>query len=374
MKKTPPWKGIYALGAVGFELLRFPYFVVAYLVASRRQNPTWSFRQAIGVRFLASALWHVATLQLQEPLPLTPGAEKERFVLVKPGKDEAYKGPLRNSKDVVPAEIGGTWYPAPLTPGSDKSNVKVILHTHGGAFVHGDGRSGATGFLTSLFLKHTPATHVFCPQYRLAKLPVSSSSDPFPAGLQDVVTSYLYLVHDLKVPAENIIVSGDSAGGNLTISLLRYIAEFGAEAGLPSPAAGLLWSPWIDTSDNKAEYARTNRNYMSDYLSPPFTVWATEAYAGPAGESVLSQPYVCHKNSMFKTQVPIWINTGGAEILYFDDVEWAEQMKKAGNNVELDIEDNVPHDIILLGNTLGFEKEAVGMAERVGKWIKEYWA
>lgn len=369
-----PWKGIYALGAISFELIRFPFFLVSYLLASRRQRATWSFRQAISVRFFASTLWHVATLQLETPLPLTPGAEKERFVLIKPGKDDAYKGPLRSNKDVVPVEIGGTWYPAPLTAGSDKSKVKVILHTHGGAFVHGDGRSGATAFLTGLLLKHSPATHVFCPQYRLAKLPASSTSNPFPAGLQDVVTSYLYLLNDLKVPAKNIVVSGDSAGGNLTISLLRYIVEHGSETGLHHPLAAILWSPWIDPSDTSASFVHDNRNYVSDYLSPPFTKWSTAAYAGPAGIKTLSQPYISHKFSTFKTPVPIWVNTGGAEILYFDDVEWTEKMKEAGNNATLDIEEHACHDILLLGETLGFKNEATNMAKRVGQWLKGAWA
>jgi hypothetical protein len=76
-------------------------------------------------------------VQAKTPLPLTPDREKERFLVIKPAKDDVYKGPLRSNKDVVPAEIGATWFPAPLTTGSDKSNVKVVLHIHGGAFVTG---------------------------------------------------------------------------------------------------------------------------------------------------------------------------------------------------------------------------------------------
>jgi len=132
-----PLKGVYALGALGFELVRTPLYLVKYLISSGRQHPTWTFRQAIVVRIFFSALFHVATLQIQTPLPLTPNEEKERFVVIKPAKDDAYRGPLRSNPDVVPAEIGATWYPAPLTTGSDIKNVKVVLLTHGGAFVAG---------------------------------------------------------------------------------------------------------------------------------------------------------------------------------------------------------------------------------------------
>ncbi|USP79609.1 uncharacterized protein yc1106_06883 [Curvularia clavata] len=367
-----PIKGIYALGAICFELVRLPVFLVTYLLGSGRQHPAWTFRQAISVRIFSSTLWHIAKLQTGTPLPLTPGAEKERFIVIKSAKSDAYKGPLRSNKDVVPVDIGATWYPAPLTAGSDKSRTKVILHTHGGAFVHGDGRTVGTGFLAKMLLRNTPATHVFCPQYRLSTLPASPTSNPFPAALQDVLTSYLYLLNDLKIPAKNIIVSGDSAGGNLTISLLRYITEYGAELDLPAPAGALLWSPWIDPSDTSCSYVHDNKNYATDYLCPPFTAWGTGAYAGPAGEQTLSQPYVTHKYQMFKSTVPMFVNVGGSEILYFDVLEWTNKMKEAGNDVVLDIDEHAPHDILALGAILGFQKDAENAAKKAGEWMKEH--
>jgi acetyl esterase/lipase len=365
-----PLKGVYALGALGFELVRFPLYIVKFLVFGR-QHPSWTFRQALTVHAFFSGLWHVATVQVKTPLPLTPDREKERFVVIKPAKNESYKGPLRSNKDVVPVEIGATWYPAPLGTGSDKGRIKVVLHIHGGAFVTGDGRTAASGAMAKKLLKYTPATHIFCPQYRLSTLPVSKTSNPFPAALQDSVTAYLYLLNDLKIPPQNIILSGDSAGGNLSIALLRYISDYSSDIGLPAPSAALLWSPWTNPADTSGSYVYDNRNYATDYLSPPFTSWGTTAYAGEAGEQVLSQPYISQKNRTFKTEVPMWVNAGGGEILYFDIVEWAEKMKEAGNDLQLDIEEHVPHDILLLGHLLGFEQEAVNMAKRAGEWMKE---
>ena len=136
-------------------------------------------------------------------------------------------------------------------------------------------------------LKHTPATHVFCPQYRLSTLPVSKTSNPFPAALQDSLTSYLYLLNDLKISPKNIILSGDSAGGNLAIALLRYITDYGSELGLPAPSSALLWSPWTNPADTSGSYVHDNRNYATDYISPPFTAWGTSAYAGEGRDKVL---------------------------------------------------------------------------------------
>jgi acetyl esterase/lipase len=369
---TQPFKGIYALGAFGFELVRFPIFLAKYLTSYGRQHPTWTLRQAITVRVFSSLIYHIAAIQVHTPLPLTPDREKERFVLIKPAKGDVYKGPLRSNEDVVPVEIGATWYPAPLTAGSDKSNIKVILHVHGGAFVTGDGRTEASGSMAKRLLKHSSATHILCPQYRLSTLPPSQTSNPFPAAFQDTLTSYLYLLNDLNTSPRDIILSGDSAGGNLSIALLRYINDYGSELDLPTPSACLLWSPWINPADTSGSYVHDNANYITDYLSPPFTSWGTSAYAGQAGEKALSSPYVSQKNRTFESEVPMWVNTGSGEVLYFDVVEWVEKMKEAGNDVTLDIEEHVPHDILLIGHILGFQKEADNMAKRAGAWMKEH--
>lgn len=308
---------------------------------------------------------------MKTDLPLTPGTEKERFVLIQPAKDDMYVGPLRSVSSIKPVQIGATWYPAPLTEKEDKSDVRVIFHIHGGAFVTGDGRTVASGYMAKQLLKHTSATHVVCPQYRLSELPASATSNPFPAALQDSLTSYLWLLNDLHVSPANIILSGDSAGGNLAISLLRYIKEYGSGLDIPNPTTALLWSPWINPADTSCSYVYDNDKYATDYLSAPFTAWGTDAYAGLAGTASLKQPYVSHKEKMFKTDVPLYVSTGTAEVLYYDDVEWSKNMKEAGNDVTLDVEELVPHDVLLMGRILGFDEAATRMAKRAGEWIGE---
>jgi acetyl esterase/lipase len=307
---------------------------------------------------------------LKTALPLSAGKESERWITIKPAKDDKYKGPLRSNADVKPEEIGATWYPAPLTGSSDKSNIKVILHIHGGAFVIGDGRSQDSGPFSKRLLKHATATHVLCPQYRLSTLPISKTSNPFPAGLQDSLTSYLYLINDLKISPKDIILSGDSAGANLAIALLRYITDYGSDLDIPNPSACLLWSPWIDPSDTSCSFVYDNANYATDYLSPAFTLWGTNAYAGLPGLSTLKQPYINNKLKMFKTEVPLWVHAGDAEILYHDDKGWAESMKKHGNDVTFAEERGVPHDIMAVGHIMGFEGEARNSAKMAGEWLR----
>jgi acetyl esterase/lipase len=322
------------------------------------------------VRIFFSAVYHLSVIQVKTPLPLTPGKEKERFIVLQAAPGNYYKGPLL-SEDVKPGDVGATWYPAPLTANSDMTRVTVILHLHGGAFVTGDGRTGDSGYSASKLLKHTPATHVFIPQYRLSTLPASKTSNPFPAALQDCLSAYLYLVNTLKISPKNIIIGGDSAGANAAIAILRYISEYGADLDIPAPSAALLWSPWMDlVASLSGDFVHTNPNYATDYISHEFTKWGSLAYAGPASETVLSNPYITGLGKPFKTQVPLFVNAGSKEVLFFDDEKFAEEMKGVGNDVTWDVQKNVAHDVLLLGGNLGFDAAATEQVKRAGEWIR----
>ena len=65
----------------------------------------------------------------------------------------------------------------------------------------------------------------------------------FPGPLHDAVSGYFRLVDDLKVPPENIVVAGDSAGGGLTLALLLYLRD----TNYLLPSGTILLSPWVGT-------------------------------------------------------------------------------------------------------------------------------
>ena len=74
----------------------------------------------------------------------------------------------------------------------------------------------------------------YIPDYRLAP------EHPFPAPFDDVLEAYKRLIA-LK-GAENVILMGDSAGGNLALSLLLELKRL----ALPLPTACILLSPALD--------------------------------------------------------------------------------------------------------------------------------
>ena len=114
-----------------------------------------------------------------------------------------------------------------------KKKERVVLFLHGGAYYMFSIETHR--MLTIALSKYTDA-RVFAVDYRLAPETI------FPGQLHDAVVTYLRLIEDLKIPPENILVVGDSAGGGLTLSMLLYLRD----NGYPLPSGAILMSPWVD--------------------------------------------------------------------------------------------------------------------------------
>jgi acetyl esterase/lipase len=205
---------------------------------------------------------------------------------------------------------------------------------------------------------------VLMPEYRLSNKWGRSTS--FPAALQDAVTAYAYLLHTLNIPPRNIILSGDSAGGNLVVALLRYITEFSTETHLPSPRAALLWSPWADLTI-PAGAIDAHRNLHSDFLFGGLRDWGVESYT-PDGWDISSpyHAYISPAGHEFRTSVPIFIQTSKQEVLYDSHVALARGMQDVGCSLELVEVERGPHDVFLGAELFGLLEdgnEIIGRAK-----------
>ncbi|KAH7121556.1 esterase [Dactylonectria macrodidyma] len=332
--------------------------------------PAWSLQQTLRIRMTKSLLRWVSTLRLVDPLSLEAGSEGDRFCLLPPAARRFYVGPMQDP-DVRPQTIGGTWTPeSPRNYVSGRQNeLKVVLHFHGGAYVIGNGRDSDTGYLAENYLKYGGFTHVFTPQYRLATAPQGR----FPAALQDSLSAYMYLVNTLKISPKQIVVGGDSAGGNIVMALLRYIFDHGEELGIPWPTAVLLWSPWTSiTASTNVKNIRASPSYPTDYIHENFPLWGVHGLTGD-GRISPRNPYLSHGDGHgFKSPAPIWVNTGKLEVLYNDNSGFVDTFRRAGTEIDWDVDENCPHDIGLMGQKLKFEKEAVAATKRAGKFVARH--
>ncbi|KAI4150798.1 MAG: hypothetical protein L6R39_002167 [Caloplaca ligustica] len=346
LRARQPWKAVWIIVSILHGPLRL-IFVLLYFIPPRfRPHPQWTYRQAVGNSLLKFWFSFASTVQLRTTKSLEPGSEKECFIVMKPEPPDSYLGVARD-KMIKPAAVGGMWYPKPYAADTDSSK-KIILHFHGGAYVLGGVRPMECGKAPAMLAKAIQGL-VLCPQYRLSSEP----NGRFPAALQDSITSYRYLL-SLGIPSSKIVISGDSAGGNLALALLRYLSEH--SKSLPQVSALLLWSPWLDLAADPNAINR-HRNEKSDYLTPKLLKWGLRSYQPSFLEA--THAYLSPINNPFTTEVPILLQHGAAEVLVDEQKAFCLQMQKLpGNRIERFESANAPHNIFLDGQILGFMDES----------------
>ncbi|TVY85163.1 Acetyl-hydrolase [Lachnellula suecica] len=338
-------------------VLRLPYYTIISLIPRFRPHKKWSAKQTFMTRVSYWFLDCVSRVGITETLTLNPGKEVRRFQVIPVCVLGVYKGPLA-SQITKPATVGGTWFPD--APGDDVAAKTVVLYFHGGAFVQGDGRTAQYGSIARYFLEKGSGDAVFSLQYRLSG---HGGINPFPAALQDTLSSYLFLLNDLHISAGQIILAGDSAGAVLAVSLLRYIYEFGAAINVPTPKCAVLLSPWVepfyyDAADNPhrgtdfipGAYGGVVPQEVKLTAKP---AWGAHAYTGNRPKT---DPYITLLGNAFPTPVPLFVNAGSAELFCQRIVRWAEEMRGVeGNRVEVHCEEGAVHDTFFVGGLMGFE-------------------
>lgn len=163
---------------------------------------------------------------------------------------------------VAPSSIPAYWIlkrNSTLSPDAPpQPDEKVILSFHGGGYtgMSGHPRSPTSGIARSL-LEAIPTVHrVFSLEYRLARTDPLPRANPFPAQLIDAIAAYDHLINVAGFDPADIILEGDSAGGNLVLQLTLYLIEHRTQLlahaertgtrALTAPGGLLLISPWVD--------------------------------------------------------------------------------------------------------------------------------
>ncbi|ROW02514.1 hypothetical protein VMCG_06006 [Cytospora schulzeri] len=176
--------------------------------------------------------------------------------------------------------------------------------------------------------------------------------NPFPAALQDALSSYRVLLNTLHIPPHQIIF----AGATLATSLLCYLHEFGSAINTPEPKCAVLLSPWVDpfyydASDNP-------HCVPTSFQEPTVVIWSAHSYAGSLS-APKTDPYITSLGNPFPTPVPLFVSAGTAELLFERITQWVKEMRGIeGNLVELHNEEDALHDTYFIADLMGFEESA----------------
>jgi epsilon-lactone hydrolase len=134
---------------------------------------------------------------------------------------------------VVVAGLDGEWV---LAPGADPN--RRVLYIHGGAFMVGSPKSHRN--ITSKFSQVAKAA-VLAIDYRL--MPENSRKE----GIEDCQAAYRWIINNGPqgpAAADKVFIGGDSAGGNLTLSLTAWLRS----QPLKQPEAAVAMSPLTDST------------------------------------------------------------------------------------------------------------------------------
>ena len=225
---------------------------------------------------------------------------------------------LGNTRDIHYRElnIGGLYAE---WVGVNRAHMKkyVILHCHGGGYSTGSSLYART--LTSKLAEST-SMDVLCFDYRLAP------EHPYPAATEDAMKVWDYLML-LGYGARDIILTGDSAGGNLALSLVLKLKE----QGRLLPRGIVLMSPWTDlTSSGKSFEAKAE---VDPVLDRDYIDRMVAAYAP---DMDLKQPLISPLFGDFEGFPPVYIQAGENEILLSDSLRLHQALVDANVSVKMD--------------------------------------
>ena len=222
--------------------------------------------------------------------------------------------------------VGLSWEPFDLEgmpaawvrPERGHDKHRVVLYCHGGGYTSGN--LGYSRILASK-LANVTGWQVLSFEYRLAP------EHPYPAAVEDAVKAWDYLMH-LGYGARDIVVAGDSAGGNLALVLTMLLRD----AGRLLPRRLVLMSPWTDMTASGKSY-RERRD--ADPMITMNYIQAVRAAYAPGRE--LSSPMLSPLFGDFDRFPPVLIQVGTNEILMSDSVRLRDRLVQAGIPCRLEV-------------------------------------
>lgn len=246
----------------------------------------------------------IQLLQTRMPLPFANRMMKQSAARVRLGAEVKHTPVTANG-------VAAEW----IEP-QNGTLGQVLLYFHGGGFVFG---LSSLHLQMAAYLAKISGLRVLMVDYRLAP------DAPFPAALDDCLNAYQWLLAQ-GIQAQNIVLGGDSAGGNLVLTLLMKLCG----AKLPLPTAAACLSPVTDLTDDK----QLDASIHDPVLSPEIMHFYNNAYlAGQDAHNPLISPVFGDLHGF----PPLLIHVGEDELLRGDATRMTALAEAAGVEVRLEV-------------------------------------
>ncbi len=255
--------------------------------------------------------------------------------------------------DVTPAlghtgGVPGQWVSA---AGGSAAEDGVTLYVHGGGFEH---TQPTLESLMACRLSEATRRPAFRVDQRLAP------DHPYPAALDDVVAVYRSLLEQ-GVPADRIMVCGESSGGTLVLSALLALRQ----AGDPLPGAAVAVSPLTDlTLSSRSLDIDDGRDVINRRVAEHVTA---QYLAGARADQAPQSPLHGDLHGL----PPLLLVAGTAEVLLDDTRRFAAAASAAGVDVTLDLYEGMPHAFHASAMAQDPPPIAMTFLRRLADWVAE---
>jgi epsilon-lactone hydrolase len=224
----------------------------------------------------------------------------------------------------------------------------VVLYAHGGGFVS---CSAATHRPISAAIARLTRRSVFSVDYRLAP------EARLPAAHDDVAAAYQFLLNS-GIDPSHIALVGDSAGGNLVLSLAVQLRD----RGRPRPACIAAFSPWTDLTGESPSVGRNAERCAMFYPEN-----MRDFAAAALGDGNPAAPAVSPVYAELHDLPPVLLHVGSTELLLDDATRIHERIRGSNGASSLRVYDDVPHCWQLL---FPFVPEAVESLRETAAFIE----
>jgi len=239
---------------------------------------------------------------------------------------------------VTPVELAGR--PALRITSEGAASEVAVMHIHGGGYTVGSPRTHRS---LGSFLARAAGATVYLPSYRLAP------EHPYPAALEDCLAAW----RELAETHHRLALSGDSAGGALAAVATRRLID----AGDVVPSALGLISPAV----NPLKLGSRSRDLVIR------TKWGMASSRMYLGDADPSDPNFAPLFGSVAGFPPTLVQVGRKEVLYEQDVEFAEKLRAAGIESRLTVFPRLWH----VGHTqAGLLREAREAVDELGAWLR----
>ena len=214
------------------------------------------------------------------------------------------------------------------------TSKRTVLQFHGGGYINSLGDGHRLFCVKQMVLTDAKAGYIV--DYRTAP------EYTYPSALEDAVRAYEGILSKGTVP-KDIVVFGDSAGGNLALELSLYLREH----NMPQPGAMVLASPWAtfetdlpsrkQNADRDLILGKINPRMYNEILNPSYGkgLSAKDVHLSPMYADLAGLP-------------PMLIQAGGYELFLDESIALAQKAAGDGTDVTLTVYPGMSHDFALL--------------------------